>query len=142
MAVGDMSERIKVMVVDDEPVTLEVTKALLESRGYDVVTRENAIGTTAAILRERPDVVLLDICLPDLHGDELLNAITEQDLLPEGRRPAFILYSGVDNSTLHRLVEETGALGGIKKTTDLEALASAFELLLRRVPQRGSGAAP
>jgi DNA-binding response OmpR family regulator len=84
-------------------------------------------------------VVLLDILLPNLNGDELLKAIREEDLLPEGRRPAFILYSGVEDSTLHRLVEETGALGGIKKTTDLEALASAFELLLRRVPQPGSG---
>ena len=136
-----MSERIKVMVVDDEPVTLEVTRALLESRGYDVVTRDGAMGSTAAILRERPDVVLLDIRLPVLSGDELLKAITEQGLIPEGKRPAFILYSGVDDSTLHRLVEETGALGGIKKTTDLAAFASAFELLLRRVSQPGSGAA-
>jgi CheY-like chemotaxis protein len=136
-----MSECIKVMVVDDEPVTLEVTRALLESRGYDVVTRESAIGTTAAILRERPDVVLLDILLPGLPGDQLLKAITEEELLPEGQRPAFILYSGVDGSTLHRLVEETGALGGIEKTADLAGFASAFEALLQRAREPGSGTA-
>ena len=141
-----MPERIKVMIVDDDLVTLEITKALLESRQYEVITRESAIGTSAAILRERPDVVLLDIHLPALHGDELLKAIRDKNLVPEGPQPEFILYSGVENSTLQRLVQETRALGGINKTSDLAALASAFERLLQKAPsavtrkQRSDGA--
>lgn len=135
-----MSE-LKVMVVDDDPVILEVTRALLQSRGYEIITRENALGTTAAILREKPDVVLLDIGMPGLCGDELLKVIKERGLLPQGRRPEFVFHSGVDGATLQRLVAETGALGGIEKTADHVAFLSAFDALLQRMRQPGSGAA-
>ena len=135
-----MRDRVRVMVVDDDPVCLEVARALLESRGYEVVTRDKAFGTTAAILRERPDVVLLDIHMPGLPGDDLLKIIKGKDLLPHEQRTAFILHSGVDSPTLRRRVEESGALGGIEKTTDHAAFLSSFEALLRRaqVPRSGS----
>jgi DNA-binding response OmpR family regulator len=120
------------MVVDDDPVSLEVARARLESRGYEVVTRDRAFGTTAAILRERPDVVLLDINMPGLPGDDLLRAITTRDLLPPEQRTAFILHSGEDAETLRRHVDETGALGGIEKTADHGAFLASFEALLRR----------
>lgn len=129
------------MVVDDDPVTLELVRMILENRGYEIVTRDNALGTTAAILRERPDVVLLDIRMPGLRGDEILTAIREEGLLPGAESTAFILHSGEDKATLDRRVAETGALGAIEKTPDFEAFAEAFDALLRQIPVPGPEAA-
>lgn len=70
----------KVMIVDDDPVTIEITTEFVRSRGYDVVSHNQALGTTAAITRARPDVVLLDIHMPGFRGDELLKAIPSGDL--------------------------------------------------------------
>ncbi len=122
------------MVVDDDPVSLEVARARLESRGHEVLTRDRAFGTTAAILRERPDVVLLDINMPGLPGDDLLRAIKTRNLLPPEQRTAFILHSGEDAATLRRYVEETGALGAIEKSADHAAFLASFEALLGRLP--------
>lgn len=127
-----MAEGLKVLVVDDEPVALEVTRGILEKLGHEVVTRECALGTTAEILRERPDVVLLDIVMPGIPGDELLRAIRQRDLLRGQKQTDFILHSGLERSELERLVEETGAIGAIEKTADPAAFASPFAALTRR----------
>src|SRR5262249_26271874 len=65
------TRRMRFMVVDDDPVVLEVTRERLSFMGYDVIVRESALGTSAAILRERPDVVLLDVNMPSLSGEQL-----------------------------------------------------------------------
>ena len=54
-----MKNKGKVLVVDNDPIVLGVTRARLESAGYQVVTRDKAPGTSRAILEEDPDVVLL-----------------------------------------------------------------------------------
>ena len=61
----------KVMIVDDENTVLEITGAVLEDHGYRVIKRESALGTSLAILREKPDVVLLDVNMPGLSGDRI-----------------------------------------------------------------------
>jgi len=128
----------KVMVVDDDPVSIEITHAFFESCGYEVVSRDHALGTTAAIVRARPDVVLLDIHMPGLRGDELLKTIRERDLLSKGPPPEFIFYSGSPAEDLARIVEETGALGAIEKTGNLGEFAAAFDALVRPLRKRAS----
>jgi CheY-like chemotaxis protein len=129
------------MVVDDDPVALQVASAILESQGHEVVARGSALGTTVAVLRERPDVVVLDIRMPGISGQELLKVIRDQDTARGARRTAFIFYSGMERSELDRLVEETGALGAVEKAVAPNELASALEALLAKVEPRGDDSA-
>ena len=61
-----------VLVVDDEPDIRSTVKEILEDEGYQVVVAENAAAAREARRVSRPDVVLLDIWMPDLDGISLL----------------------------------------------------------------------
>ena len=117
---------MKVVVIDDDLVVLQVAKAALEKAGHEVVTLSTAIGATAVLLRERPEAVLVDIDMPALNGNDWLQLIRERNLLGEDRQIGFILYSGAEREELDRLVSETGALGGIQKSGDITGFALAF----------------
>ena len=128
-----MPRSLKVLVVDDDMVALEIARARLEKMGHEVVTRDSAVGTTAMIIREKPDVLLLDVEMPLLSGDEIMHAIREKRLVNRGDELSFILYSGTEVSELRRLVKETGALGAIHKAQDSAAFAATFERLVRHL---------
>jgi CheY-like chemotaxis protein len=133
--------RLKVMVVDDDPVALEIACAILESQGHEVLARETALGTAVAVLRECPDVVLLDIRMPGISGPELLKVLRSQDRARGAQPTAFIFYSGLERDELDRLVEETGALGAVEKAAAPGQLASILEALLAQVRPRESDTA-
>jgi two-component system sensor histidine kinase TorS len=120
---------LKVIVIDDDPVTLEVTQAALENLGHEVVTLKSSIGATGVLHRERPDLALVDIEMPGLSGDDWLNLIREKKLLGEGLRVDFVLYSGVMVEELERLVKKTGALGAIRKDGNPASFIAAFRRL-------------
>ena len=128
--------RLKVMVVDDDPVALEIASAILESQGHEVLARKTALGTAVAVLRECPDVVVLDVRMPGISGRELLKVIRSQDLAHRAQPTAFIFYSGLERAELYQLVEETGALGAVEKAVAPGQLASTLEALLAQVRQR------
>lgn len=125
---------MKVLVIDDDPVALALTRAVLESWGHDVVTLEGALGASAVILREKPRVVVLDIEMPGLCGDEWLHMLRERKLLDAEAPPVFILHSGARAADLDRLASETGALGAIPKDDDSRAFGDAFERLVEGLP--------
>ena len=64
-----MSERI--LAVDDEPDLLELVEYNLREAGYTVSTAKNGAGALAEVRRARPDLVLLDLMLPDISGTEV-----------------------------------------------------------------------
>jgi two-component system KDP operon response regulator KdpE len=70
-----MTRPVRILVVDDEPQLADVLQEYLSSRGHHVETAPNGEAALAAIARARPDVVLLDLHLPDLDGLEVLRRI-------------------------------------------------------------------
>ncbi len=113
--VSRCQNRGKVLVVDDDPIVLEVTKAWLESAGYHVDVREQALGTSEQVARESPDVVLLDLSMPAITGSELAQVLRRHSLT---NKVAIILYSSSDFNLLISLVRDTGAIGAIAKTSN------------------------
>jgi DNA-binding NarL/FixJ family response regulator len=100
-----------VLVVDDHPSFRRMVRALLESEGFEVIG-EAADGASAieAAKALRPDVVLLDVYLPDVNGFELVTALTKAG------PPAIVLTSSHDKRDFGRLMEGSGARGFIPKT--------------------------
>jgi two-component system KDP operon response regulator KdpE len=64
-----------VLVVDDEPAILRALRINLAARGYEVHTASDGAGGLAATARHRPDVVILDLGLPDLDGTDVITGI-------------------------------------------------------------------
>ncbi|MEB3021261.1 response regulator [[Mycobacterium] crassicus] len=65
----------RVLVVDDEPQILRALKINLSVRGYEVVTAATGAGALRAAAEQRPDVVILDLGLPDISGIEVLEGL-------------------------------------------------------------------
>ena len=107
--------------------------------GYDVVTREDALGTSTAIAQEEPDVVLLDVSMPGISGEALAKLIANN---PKRNHVAVIFHSARDDQELQRLAEQCRALGSIQKTSNGSLFQMQFERLLLARRQHGASSIP
>jgi len=63
-----------ILVVDDEPDIRQIVQEILEDEDYEITTAENAATARTAYNTHRPDLVLLDIWMPDTDGITLLRS--------------------------------------------------------------------
>ncbi|MCZ7404860.1 MAG: response regulator [Candidatus Methanoperedens sp.] len=68
----------KVLVVDDEPDTLELVKLVLESGGFETVLAASGMDALAKVGNTKLDLVLLDIMMPDMDGWDVFRKIKEK----------------------------------------------------------------
>ena len=102
---------VTVLIVDDHPSFRAGARMLLQADGFDVVgVAEDGVAALAAIAELRPDVVLLDVQLPDMDGFEIAALLTAN-----GDGPAVIIVSSRDSSDFGSLVASSGARGFIPK---------------------------
>lgn len=116
----------RVLVVDDEPDIRSTVQEILSDEGYLVVTAESAAAAREARRGERPDVVLLDIWMPDLDGISLLREWNERGGLP----CPVIMMSG--HGTIETAIEATrlGAYDFVEKPLSLAKLLLTVERAL------------
>jgi len=117
-----------ILVVDDEHGIRELLSEILNDEGHTVELAENAAQARAARLKERPDLVLLDIWMPDTDGVTLLKEWAASGLLTM----PVIMMSG--HATIETAVEATriGALAFLEKPVTLQKLLKAVEQGLTR----------
>lgn len=130
-----MPEPLKIMMVDDDQTTLAIVSAALEEKGHEVTQRETAIGTTLAILRAAPHVVVLDVRMPGLSGDKLAALIADRRLDPP---PIVILHSGSSRAELDQLARKCGAAGVIEKSGNPREFIQQFERIVAGTVRRRS----
>lgn len=117
-----------ILVVDDELGIRDLLSEILNDEGHNVEVAENAAQARAARLRERPDLVLLDIWMPDTDGVTLLKEWSSTGALTM----PVIMMSG--HATIDTAVEATkiGALAFLEKPITLQKLLHAVEQGLTR----------
>lgn len=124
-----MGTRGKILVVDDDPIVLRITQARLEGAGFEVLTRQEALGTSQVVLRERPDLILLDMKMPGLDGDKLAQLLRQREELTT----PVVFHSSEDLLSLQEKGREAGALGVIAKTENDTLFLAQFERLFEHV---------
>ena len=126
-----------ILVVDDEHGIRDLLWEILNDDGHQVELAENAAQARAARLRERPDLVLLDIWMPDTDGVTLLKEWSTTGLL----NMPVIMMSG--HATIDTAVEATkiGALAFLEKPITMQKLLKAVEQGLARGTLRQAVAA-
>ncbi|GAB6118563.1 response regulator transcription factor [Thermoanaerobacter brockii subsp. lactiethylicus] len=72
----------KILVVDDEIKILEVVKSYLEHEGFSVITETNGNNVLNTFKKEKPDLVILDLMLPGISGEELCKRIRQFSNVP------------------------------------------------------------
>ena len=117
-----------ILVVDDELGIRDLLSEILNDEGHNVEVAENAAQARAARLRDRPDLVLLDIWMPDTDGVTLLKEWSSTGVLTM----PVIMMSG--HATIDTAVEATkiGALAFLEKPITLQKLLKAVEQGLAR----------
>ena len=129
----------RILVVDDEVGIRELLSEILYDEGHTVELAENAAQARAARLRMRPDLVLLDIWMPDTDGVSLLKEWASQGLLDM----PVIMMSG--HATIDTAVEATriGAMDFLEKPITLQRLLKTIATGLARghAPQSPAPAA-
>jgi len=117
---GDM--RPTLLIVDDHPGFRSLARKLLEAGGFAVVGEAANGHAAVATARElRPDVVLLDIQLPDIDGFEVTARLADG-----GAGPVVVLTSTRDRGDYGERVERSGARGFIPKAELSGAALHAF----------------
>jgi len=126
-----------VLVVDDEPDIRELVSEILVDEGYQVVTAENGGEARQALRDRRPDLILLDIWMPDIDGISLLKEWAAAGELP----CPVIMMSG--HGTVETAVEATrlGAYDFLEKPLSLAKLLLTVERALEahRLAQENIG---
>ncbi len=114
--------------MDDEPSIVNLIRMNLKLEGYDTVCAYTGREAVEAYAAQRPDIVLLDIMLPDMDGYDVLRAIQELD-----RSAAVIFITANDKRTSKILGLELGADDYITKPFDNKELVLRVKTLWRRI---------
>jgi DNA-binding response OmpR family regulator len=77
-----MAEGIKILVVDDDPYVCQSLMTLLQEEGYAVVTAADGAEALRRVYGEKPDLVILDVTMPDLDGWEVCKRVREMTDTP------------------------------------------------------------
>ncbi len=116
-----------ILVVDDEPEIRRLLQEILEDERYEVAVADNAAGARAAYKRRRPDLVLLDIWMPDTDGITLL-----KEWAGGGELPPVVMISG--HGTVETAVEaiRLGAYDFVEKPLSTAKLLVTVQHALDR----------
>ncbi|API88926.1 DNA-binding response regulator [Marinilactibacillus sp. 15R] len=72
----------KILVVDDEKVILEVLEAYFEKEGWQVLFASNGIDALKNVKEQSPDLIILDLMLPDISGEEICRLVRKDSNVP------------------------------------------------------------
>ena len=121
---------IKILLVDDEPDILEIIGYNLTNEGYQVSTAKNGLEAVKKAKKEKPQLIILDVMMPEMDGIEACEAIRK---LPElsSTLITFLTARGEDYSQVAGF--DAGADDYITKPIKPKVLVSKVKALLRRL---------
>ncbi|MDH6127561.1 two-component system OmpR family response regulator [Kitasatospora sp. GP82] len=121
------------LVVDDEPNIRELLSASLRFSGFRVASAATGEEALEAVAAERPDLVVLDVMLPDLDGFTVVERLREQSRWPQSGEHVPVLFLTAKDGTgdkVHGLA--AGADDYVTKPFSLEELIARIRAILRR----------
>jgi len=127
---------ITILVVDDEPPIRRLLRVGLTAQGYDVVEAADAASAARQVKNDPPDLIILDLGLPDKPGHQLLHEWRDEGVTI----PVVILSSRTDEAGIVQALE-TGADDYVTKPFGVNELAARIRVALRhRLQQQGEKA--
>lgn len=131
----------KILVVDDNQVVLNAMHFLLRKHGYEAVLAETGAAALTIIRHDHPDLILLDLDLPDT--SIVSNAMSDGfNMMDWARRMGaaekipIIILSGLDPAVYQARAEAAGIANFFQKPVDNEKLLAAIQLLLGPAPAK------
>ncbi|NNL79436.1 MAG: response regulator transcription factor, partial [Flavobacteriaceae bacterium] len=126
---------VKILLVDDEPDILEIVGFNLSNEGYNVITAENGLEGIKKARKEKPNLIILDVMMPEMDGIEACERIRAIPDLQDSI-VTFLTARGEDYSQIAGF--EAGADDYITKPIKPKVLVSKVKALLRRLKYEDS----
>lgn len=117
----------RILVVDDLPDNYILLQALLESEGYQVEVADNGYAALESVATRPPDLVLLDVMMPEMNGFEVTRRIRQNSALPF---IPILLVTGYSEPTPADGFD-VGADGFIRKPIDFDILLDRIRAILQ-----------
>ena len=128
-----MAEDTTVLVVDDEPAILRALTMGLRARGYRVLSAARGEVALELVVRESPDVVVLDLGLPDIDGVDLCRRLRSWTDVP-------IVVLSADGSDQRKVLAlDEGADDYVTKPFSMPELLARIRVAVRHRPRRSAG---
>jgi len=124
----------KILVVDDEEGILDLLYENLSDDGFEVISANNGALALAQIYREQPDIVLLDLNIPEVNGYEVLREL--RDATTTKNLPV-ILLTGVSPTEGEQTAVDLGANHYVTKPCKLSSLRAVIRVAMREVGNSG-----
>ena len=127
---SEVKSKFKILVADDESDIRKVIEKRLEYAGYNVITALNGAEAVALAVKEKPDLILMDVMMPEMDGFEATRVLRSK--LETAVIPILMLTAKTDKrSELEGL--DSGADDYVTKPFDKDKLLARIKILLRRV---------
>ena len=120
----------KILIADDEPDILEIIQYNLQKEGYEVITAKNGSEAIDMAIKNRPDLIILDIMMPGKNGIEVCNLLR---LKPVFNETLIVFLTALSDESTEVKGLETGADDYITKPISPKVLVSKVNALFRRV---------
>ncbi|HWD92508.1 MAG TPA: response regulator [Verrucomicrobiae bacterium] len=124
----------RVLVVDDESDFIQLLKYNLENQGFDILTAGDGVQALNVARRELPDVVLIDLMLPDIDGFSVCEILRSQ---PSTSKVPIIVVSALDGEYVQSRGIQAGVACCFKKPVDMkvlgESIRSNYEMRLETI---------
>jgi two-component system KDP operon response regulator KdpE len=115
----------RVLIVDDEPQILRFLRPALDAAGYDVIEAENGAAAIRDVATRAPDIVILDLGLPDMDGKEVITRLRGWSEIP------IIILSARDRESEKIAALDLGADDYIEKPFSIGELTARIRTALR-----------
>jgi diguanylate cyclase (GGDEF)-like protein/PAS domain S-box-containing protein len=126
-SVSSLAIRPRILVVDDEPLILEGLTRLLNARDYEVVPANGGCDALIAIGKQQFDLILLDLSMPDLNGNEVLRFVADR-----GVDTPIIVVSGESSIDAAIRAIRAGASDFVRKPYEPDELLRRIDNTLAR----------
>ena len=117
----------KVLVVEDNETNLYLVRFIIEKSGFEVIEARDGITAVELAVKEKPDLIIMDIQLPDIDGLEVVKRIRASEA--DGRIPIVALTSYAMPGDRERLIA-AGCTGYISKPIDVKTFIEEIEKYL------------
>lgn len=112
----------KVLICDDDLDILEVTKIILQMKGFSVETRINCNHIFETVEEIKPDVILMDLWIPEIGGEAATSLLKNSE---KTKGIPIILFSA--NNNLEKIAQSCGANHFLSKPFDINELEAVLE---------------
>jgi signal transduction histidine kinase len=128
----DASTRARILVADDSPLILDMVRQVLEAAGHTVLTAPDGLAAINMVLRERPDLIISDVEMPEMTGLQLCRLLKGD---PRTRGIPFLILSAHKEQYEQFWGRESGADDYLPKPFGPPALLERVQALLARFPR-------